>query len=406
MKKCITVLLICAVLTQLFGCAAPREEAVETLRLENLTAQLESRKPEELSLIDFVHSIPTAHFSVELLKESYEGQTENLVLSPYSALLALAMTANGARGETLSQMEAAFGMGIKELNSFLYQGLEDERQELISANSLWFGEQAGVEESFLRTNKDYLNAQVFRTTFDAEAVKEMNAWVKENTKERIAELVSNLSPDTTMVLLNALSFDAKWENPFEQHTTREGIFYAADGRQQTAQMMHGTAYSYLEDELATGFIKDYENDYCYVALLPKAGVSMEEYLASLTGAGLAETIENAKKENVDIAMPKLETETAAELNDALKAMGMERAFGSDADFSAMGSGCGYISLVLQKTCLRVDEEGTEAAAATSVILDKGMPFSMHKVTLDRPYVMAIMDKSTGTILFMGVVNQV
>ncbi len=405
MKKCIAVILLCTVLTQLFGCTAPREEAVEALRLENLTAQLESREPEELSLIDYAHSIPTADFSVALLKASYqEGQTESLVLSPYSALLALAMTANGAQGETLSQMEAAFGMGRMELNSFLYLCLQQERQELISANSLWLGASTKAKESFLQTNKDYLKAQVFRTTFDAEAIEEMNAWVKENTKGRIEELVDRLGPDTVIVLLNALSFDAKWETPFESHITHTATFYAADGTEQEVQMMQGTVSAYLEDGLATGFIKEYQNGYCYVALLPNEGVSMEDYLASLTGAGLAETVEKAEEGNVDILMPKLDSESTLELNDALKAMGIQDAFGSNADFSAMGGG--YISRVLQKTALTVNEAGTQAAVASAVIADKGMPFSMRTVTLDRPYVMAILDRETGTVLFMGVVNEI
>ncbi|MBQ3217099.1 MAG: serine protease, partial [Oscillospiraceae bacterium] len=183
-------------------------------------------------------------------------------------------------------------------------------------------------------------------------------------------------------------------------------FTAADGTMQTVQMMNSAEHSYLQDSLATGFIKEYENGYRFVALLPNEGISMEDYLASLTGAGLLNTIENSRNTRVSVSMPMLEAETSLSLKEVLTAMGMELPFSSMADFSAMGQGDLYLSEVLHKTSLKIDEQGTQAGASTSVIVTEKSASRSLSVVLNRPYVMAIMDGQTGTILFMGVVNQI
>lgn len=411
MKKLIAFLLTMTFLLQLCACTSQQSARTQnnSIKTVNLTAELTASEPAQLMTMDFDPADAAAEFALSLLQNGYKGGNENMILSPYSVLIALAMTANGADGATLAQMEEVFGLTNEELNTFLYLCRQEEREELITANSIWLRDTGAlcVEQSFLQTNIDCFDAQVFKAAFDQQTVEDINAWVREHTKERISELVQELAPDTAMILINALAFDGVWEDPFDANDTYEGVFYAADGTQQTAQMMRSTEYGYLEDGMATGFVKDYENGYSFVALLPKEDVSIEDYVASLTGESLMDAIENAAEENVNVTMPKLETETSLDLRDILAGMGMELAFGAQADFSRMGEGSYSISKVLHKTYLKVDEEGTEAAAATAVFVDKSAPIHLGpSVVLDRPYVMAIMDHETGILLFLGVVNQV
>ena len=408
MKKTICILLLLSVMLQLAACAG-QPAAVKTA---NLTAEISPAETMDLAEIDMEGAKEAAaDFAVSLLQASRAEEGENLILSPYSVLFALAMAANGADGETLAQMEEVFGMSSAELNNFLYLCREKAREELSSANSIWVRDDkaADVRPEFLQTNTNYLRAQIFRAAFDGQTLEDVNEWVSVQTKERIKEMMEELEEDSVMILLNALAFDGEWESPFEAYRTHDSLFYPAKGEAQEVQMMSDTLYGYLEDGKATGFVKDYKNGYSFVALLPNEGVSMEEYVASLTGSGLLETIAGAKDEIVRIAMPKLETECNLELGNALAAMGMDQAFSTRADFSRIdGSKELYISKVLHKTYLKIDEEGTEAAASTAIDLaPKSAPIHMEKtVLLNRPFVMVIMDNENSTILFAGIVNHV
>ena len=408
MKKTICILMILSVMLQLAACGS-QPAAVKTA---NLTGEISPAEPMDLAEIDVEGAQKAAaDFAVSLLQASSTENGENLILSPYSALYALAMAANGADGETLAQMEEVFGMSSEELNNFLYLCREKAREELSSANSIWVRDDkaADVRPEFLQTNTDYFRAQIFRAAFDEQTLADINEWVSVQTKERIEEMLKELDDDTVMILLNALTFDGEWESPFEGYRTHDSLFYPAKGEAQEVQMMSDTVYGYLEDGKATGFVKDYKNGYSFVALLPNEGVSMEEYVASLSGPALLETVAGARDERVEIAMPKLEAECSLELGSALAAMGMEKAFSRAADFSRIdGTKELYISKVLHKTYLKIDEEGTEAAASTAIDLaPKSAPIELGKrVLLNRPFVMVIMDKESNTILFAGIVNQV
>lgn len=408
MKKTICILMILSVMLQLAACGS-QPAAVKTA---NLTGEISPAEPMDLAEIDVEGAQKAAaDFAVSLLQASSTENGENLILSPYSTLFALAMAANGADGETLAQMEEVFGMSSEELNNFLYLCREKAREELSSANSIWVrdGKAADVRPEFLQTNTNYLRAQIFRAAFDGQTLADINEWVSAQTKERIKEMLKELDDDTVMILLNALSFDGEWESPFEGYRTHDSLFYPAIGEAQEVQMMSDTVYGYLEDGKATGFVKDYKNGYSFVALLPNEGVSMEEYVASLSGSALLETVAGARDERVEIAMPKLEAECSLELGSALAAMGMEKAFSRAADFSRIdGTKELYISKVLHKTYLKIDEEGTEAAASTAIDLaPKSAPIELGKrVLLNRPFVMVIMDNESNTILFAGIVNRV
>ena len=411
MKKLLALLLSAVSLLQLCACASGPERA-EPLsdsqegRIVNLMAQIEATQPADPAVPDASCEALAAEFAVALLQNSRLQEDENFILSPYSILCALAMTANGAQRETLAQMEEIMGMSSQELNRYLYQISAAARQEMVAANSIWFREGFNVASTFLESTAGYYGAAAYQAPFDGLTVQQMNEWVSQQTGGRIEEIIQELNEDDRMVLLNALAFDGVWMEPYAQEDIQEGSFTAADGTMQTVQMMSSTEHSYLQDSLATGFIKEYENGYCFVALLPNEGVSMEDYLASLTGTGLLSTIENSRTTRVSVSMPMLEAETSLSLKEVLTAMGMELPFSSMADFSAMGQGDLYLSDVLHKTSLKIDEQGTQAGASTSAIVTEKSASRSLSVVLNRPYVMAIMDSQTGAILFMGVVNQI
>ncbi|MGM9563560.1 MAG: serpin family protein [Faecousia sp.] len=421
MKKLLVFLLLAALGLQLCGCSEPQSspESTETApvlktadgaKTVELTASV-TAAPVAAASADDTASQAAADFAVRLLQNAYHGG-ENCILSPYSVLTAMAMVANGADGETLSQLEAALGLSVGDLNAFLYACKENAGDELVSANSIWMRdvEQFAVREDFLQANADYFGAEIYKAAFDAQTVADINDWVSEHTAGRIQQILERLDGGSSMVLLNALTFDAKWAAPYKTTDVREGTFTAADGTEQTVEMMHKTEQLYLDDSLATGFVKDYAGGrYCYAALLPNEGVSMEEYLLSLTGASLLNTLANAEECRVSTVMPKYKIETSAELNQALAAMGISDAFSpASANFSRISDTPQYIDEVLHKTYMKVDEDGTEAAAVTAVITRSGalMQSHDHTVILDRPYVMAIVDRETEAVVFLGVINSI
>lgn len=398
MKKVLTGLLLAALGLQLFGCAA-QEPAEQTATEPNTVTEEEKDGIAQKA----------ADFALDLLRRCENGE-KNCVLSPYSILTALAMTENGADGETLRQFEEVLGMPCGTLNGYLKDCFAGEGEEVASANSVWLREEADLKlkEDYQALVRELFGAELFTAPFDAQTVGQVNAWVSEHTKERIREIVDTLE-DASMVLINALSFDAKWENPFDSSKVRDGIFTAADGTAQEVEMLSGKENAYLDDGMATGFIKPYEGGkYSFVALLPNEDTDLQTYLASLTGSALLELIRSASQEQVAVIMPKLRTETSLRLSGQLFAMGLTNAFTAAADFSRMASAAQHIDEVIHKTFLRIDEEGTEAGAATAVIMTRSAarPFTGPSVTLDRPYIMAIVDNETDALLFLGVINQI
>lgn len=401
MKKKVLLLLVLALTVQLFACGGEKGASPG----KNLMADIIPGPVIELAP-DPSCAEAAADFAIALLQNAaQEGETT--VISPYSVLAALSMTANGAAGLTAQEFETVFGMSQAQMNLWLYTCASQAGPELVSANALWINETVGdVREEFLQINADYYNAAVYQSAFDEGTVEAVNAWVSEHTSGRIPTLLNRLDASTALLLVNALTFDAKWDFAFENDFM--GTFTAADGTAEQVTMMNGIECFWLEDENATGFVKNYENEqYSFVALLPKEGVSLEDYLSGLTGAALLETIAGAQRENVFVTMPKLELATGLDLCAALQAMGLTSAFGSEADFSAMSENDLMIGAIAHQTALRVNMEGTEAAAATGVVMtEKAMQFPEKQLTLDRPFLLAIVDNATQTILFLGTVNTV
>lgn len=344
-------------------------------------------------------------FSFALLRNAYQ-EGKNTVLSPESILTALALVANGANGQTLSQLEQALGASIDELNNWF--AARDPGQELVSANAIWMKEDLPVHQTFLQKNADYFGASAYTAAMDEKTLADINDWVAKNTKDRIKKLLGRLDADTRMVLVNALTFDGEWANPYTKSDLRDGIFHAPGGDQKVTMML-SEERGYLSDDKATGFIKNYSGGrYAYAALLPNEGVSVQDYLASLTGEGFLKMLENAGSTRVLATMPKYKTECDFELTRVLQTMGVSDLFCDLADLSGISSEHLYVSSIVHKTFLEVDELGTRAGAATGVMVDgaTAVPEDPKIVNLDRPFVMVIYDRQTNAIVFCGVINSV
>lgn len=384
---------------------------------KSLTETVKAPKA-ELRPIEEESAAALAGFSVELLKENWRG--ENLLVSPLSVLCALGMTANGARGETLEQMEAVLGLPAEELNEALAAWTAELPREkdcrVDLANSVWIrdGGSFQADEDFLKTAAGWYGAEVFASPFDAAAVGDVNGWVEKNTHGMIPRILDELSEETMMVLVNALALEAEWEEPYEAHQVREqSFFYTEDRGKQYADLMYSAESLYMKDENAQGFLKPYKGGrWAFAALLPDRG-TLADYLDSLTGERLHTLLSRAEAREVMTAIPKFEGDYGAELSASLKALGMTDAFDRDrADLSGLGvseMGPLFISRVLHRTHISVDEKGTQAGAATVVAVSGSAGPGEEsdpppEVYLDRPFLYMLVDTGTNLPAFIGVVT--
>lgn len=348
----------------------------------------------------------------------------NLFYSPYSISLALAMTYAGARGDTerqmagtlhfdlsQSQLHPAFQALAAELASRSEGRQEDEgdRFRLNVANSLWGQEGYPFLPAFLDLLDSYYGAGLRRLDFAAaaEAARQaINTWVEEQTEGRIKDLIQPgvIDSTTRLVLANAIYFNASWAYPFFEGATADGPFHLADGSEVTVPMMR------LNEDLAYAAGDGYQavelpytgHQLSMVILLPDEG-EMGTFEASLDAARVSEIVSGLARQQVMLTMPRFEFESEFSLGDTLAEMGMVDAFGGAADFSGMaGNRDLFISAVVHKAFVAVDEEGTEAAAATAVVVaELAMPAEPVEMTVDRPFLFLIRDLDTGTLLFVG-----
>lgn len=359
-------------------------------------------------------------FAVRLFQECVtEEAGKNVLVSPLSVINALAMTAAGAKGETLAQMEGLFGADLNSLCSYLKAYNDelpsDEKYRLHTANSIWVKDTGSftVSPDFLQTNAGYFNADVYMAPFDGSTLKDINNWVSVNTDKMIPEILDQIPEDAVMYLINALAFDAEWQTVYKEYQVRDGSFTCEDGSILDVEMMYSSENSYLQDAQAQGFLKYYSDGrYAFAALLPEEGVSIDAYAASLTGKDLHELLSAPMQTPVETAIPKFELQYEILLNDILAALGMTDAFDAKlADLSGLGSstlGNLFISRVIHKTCITVDEKGTKAGAATAVEVKAESaalkPEEPKTVYLDRPFVYMIIDCEKNLPVFIGVVK--
>lgn len=351
-------------------------------------------------------------FSLNLLKETFEN--ENILISPLSIVSSLGMVTNGAKDRTLIEIEKVLNSDIQGLNDYLLAYVKnlpiDRKYKVNIANSIWFKEKTSlsVDKSFLQTSKDYYNASIYKAAFDTSTKNDINAWVRLKTNGMIERVLEEAPPaDAIMYLINALSFEAEWDNIYHKADVTKECFKLENMEVQEVDFMYSEEDIYLEGDYFTGFIKPYkDNKYGFVALLPKEGFLMSEVLDVVNEAMLSDLL--AKKNNVEVRVqiPKFTVASDISLNQSLKNLGMPTAFDSKlADFSGLANsaeGNIYINKVLHKTKITVDEKGTKAGAITAIeVSDTSVSEDPKEVILNRPFLYLIIDTEQNLPLFMG-----
>lgn len=349
---------------------------------------------------------------------------ENIFISPASISMALAMTANGASGETFEAMMEALqlqGMDLAGINR-AFADLKtilqnpDPEVELAVANSLWSRLGLSFNEDFLQRNRDYFDAEIRELDFNLpESVQAINDWVKKQTRGKIAGIVEGpIDPLTVMFLINAIYFHGSWSNEFNPNMTREIPFELPEGKKKEHPvMLREGSYRYFRGKGFEAVSIPYGKNrrISMDVYLPARESSLEDFFEKLTPDNWAAWQLSFKEMEGEIGLPRFKFEYEQSLTEILKKLGMEDAFDPQrADFSGMRSVPPelYISEVKHKTYIDVNEKGTEAAAVTSVEMrvtsfqPENERFSM---IADRPFFFTITDNKTGAILFLGSVNE-
>lgn len=360
--------------------------------------------------------------SLSVLKRAAETENkDNLLFSPLSIINALGMVANGADGETLRQLVSTWGnLEPAMLNKYLKNYNENlpqtDKCSLSLANSVWMNKNAGAEfnEDYLKTVSGCFRAEMFLADFNSQTEKSINKWVKKKTDGHIKEIINNLSPDSITVLLNALNFDAKWTNEYEKSDVEHREFNNYSGESSNIEMMFSDEDTYLKAENAEGFMKNYSGgNFAFAALMPNEGTDIYDFIETLSGDKLSEILAGAEHREVIAGIPKFSFEHSLDMKSILKNMGVINAFdGEIADFSNLGKstrGNIFISDVIHKAYIAADESGTEASAATAVILKECemlIPTDAKTVYLDRPFIFMILDRENNIPVFIGVVTDI
>jgi serpin B len=363
-------------------------------------------------------------FGFDLFKVlSEEVGDSNLFLSPVSVSMALGMTANGAAGSTLEAMHSTLGfenLTEDEINQS-YQSLInllrslDAQVKFRIANSIWYRNEFTVLPTFINVNQTYFDAVVRGLDFNQDAaVDTMNGWIEEQTEGLIKQLLEKpIDPLTVMFLLNAIYFKGTWTYQFNAEYTQKASFYLNNDETADCQMMSlRSDFDYAEtDELQIIDLPYNDGYFAMTVLLPESGFDTDSLISALTDEKWNDLISGFSKTTVDLYLPKFKLEWFRILNDPLIKLGMGIAFcfGGHADFTRINPEANliglYISEVRHKSFIEVDEEGTEAAAATSVeITYKGGSNNTVDVTqmrVNRPFIFAVRERASGTILFIG-----
>ena len=361
-------------------------------------------------------------FAFDLLKTVAKdtNETGNIFLSPISASLALTMTMNGADGETWEEMRQTLGYDNadrEEINATCRALIEELYSlcgdiEFNLAHSIWFNDNFTLQDEFQRLNRDYFQAMIETLDFSRVdyCVNTINSWVEAQTRDRIQDLVKpdDISPLTMMLLINAVYFKANWQYQFDPEDTGQDDFDLPDGSSLPCEMMKikGKFDYYADDDLQAIDLPYANEHYSMTILLPKAG-STDSLLQRINQSDLNNILGSMQQDSVNVFLPKFELEYEKSLVKALMNMGMIKAFGA-ADFSRMFQEIKegiFISEVRQKSFLKVEETGTEAAAATVVIIKRSGVNDEIMMRIDHPFLLFIREKRSGTILFCGKIIQ-
>ncbi len=355
-------------------------------------------------------------FALDLYHRLAKVDDGNLFLSPFSISTAFAMTYGGARGETESEMAAVFRFPLDQdrlhpvfgaLLTSLDTGMGFDGYRLNLANRLFGQEGYGFLDAYLALTRDHYAAYLERLDFGADpegSRRHINTWVEDRTEDRIKDLLpeNSITPNTTLVLTNAIYFKGNWAARFDAAKTEDAPFHVAAGNDVTVPIMH------QKQTFAVGYAQGVKllelpyqgRDLSMIVLLPSAGNGLTDLESRLTPEDLDLWLGSMHDTEIEVYLPKFTMTSKFKLKQTLSALGMPIAFGPGADFSGMNGGGGlFISDAYHKAFVTVDEEGTEAAAATAVVIDRtSLP---PEFRADHPFLFLIRDNVTGSILFLG-----
>jgi serine protease inhibitor len=354
-------------------------------------------------------------FAFELFHQTCSLSTEeNIMISPLSVSYALGMTYNGAAGTTLEAFTDVLHFG-ELTNQEVNETYKDLMNQLVHlddevlfsiANSIWYREGANVLEEFITTNQEYFDAATRELDFsDPKSVDIINDWIADKTNDKIQDMLDEIPSNAYMYLVNAIYFNATWKYEFDKDDTYSGTFYKDDETTSQADFMKlkGDFYytshsSYSAVELPYG-----DSAFSMVALLPAEGSTVSELIAMLDRDTWNARGTFSSPQEVQVELPKFKYEFKTLMNDHLKNLGLGVAFDGGADFSRITQETDlYISRVIHQTFIDVNEEGTEAAAATIVEMRESLALTIR---FNRPFLYIIKENSTGAIMFMGKVGQ-
>ena len=371
-------------------------------------------------------SSATGDFGFRLLRALAKDPKQNTIISPLGIAMAFAMAYNGAAGATKKEIAKTLGLGslsdddINRANHNLMHTLAkaDPAAQPEIANALWVQKDFPINPDFGTVCKSFYDASAANLDFVGDpkgAAAEINSWVDKNTHHRIPAIVAEIDPATRLILTDAVYFKATWSFPFKKAETRPRPFHLMSGDSRQAAMMdQSRVYSYLENQNFQAIRLPYgsEERYAMYVFLPRKVAGLPDFLRSLDVTRWTRWTSQFDKNRGEIALPKFETTYSRQLNDTLKAMGMRLAFDyRKADFSRIPlrptpATPLFISDVQHKTWMKVDEEGTEAGAATSIVMELrslhgySHPFVM---IVDHPFFFAITEQESSALLFAGVV---
>lgn len=402
----------------LIGCAQPPQKSKEEAR-PTVTVTYYSEPTAVIPPVEIPAVSGYDDFMMVLFAELIDG-TDNKNLSPVSVYLALAMTAEGARGRTLEELLALLGeddlqdMRAKAEAMLESLRVQEENSELMMADSIWLGEQDGsvsFHKAYLDILKGSYDAQARSVRFGEKAAeREIEAWIREKTRDKVdpSEDAMTFDSNTLAVLINTIYLKDGWRVPFDEERTEEGTFFGSDGRERKVRYMRRTDKD-VGIVRGNGFLRyalPLDRVGRMVFVLPDEDVSLQSLLGSPEKIGELLRGGEVSKADVDVMVPKFSFQDRTNLEKTLFALGVRTCFTGDADFTNMTDIPVHISRVLQESYIGVDEKGVEAAAYTMVTMTKNasVPVERQKVDfhLTRPFLYFI-ESWDGTVLFVGTV---
>ncbi|MBR6472362.1 MAG: serpin family protein [Firmicutes bacterium] len=447
MKRLLTVVLALAMVFAMAACGQNSEQTQGTptpvdtpdvntdVKAVELTADLTAEEPDPEKVDEYFDAIwdnqdsgsQVRIASFELFKKlagEDVSKAENTLISPLSFMVAMGMLENGTQGDSLEEIEKAFGIDIGDFNDWYdawYKLIKTTSGDALNiANSVWYrndGSGLKVEDGFLSKMALLYRAKAYSAAFDDSTAADMNNWVKDNTDGMIDKIVDSLNKDDQMMLINATCFEGQWFQDYEgDQITENETFTREDGSEDKVVMLHSleSENTFYSTDLFTGTKKAYKNGFQIVFLLPNEGKTVAEVIDSLSGEDFSSFGESSMVADVELTIPEFSFDyEAKDAISALNEMGIHTVFDDEkADLSPMahmetGENL-YVSKIIHKTHIELDREGTKAAAVTGIGIANATAIMENvpkvELRLDRPFIFAICDSNTNIPVFLGTVQ--